>query len=147
MNLAEINALSLHEFVGTLGAVYEHQDWIARRAYDRGPFASFDALAEALQDAVVYAPQAEQTAALRAQQPAGATAAAPGEQQQLQRLLGDYQAKFGFPFIVANQPSPSTLIALCSDRLQSDAETEISEAIRQAGRRARQRLALLVTDE
>jgi 2-oxo-4-hydroxy-4-carboxy-5-ureidoimidazoline decarboxylase len=166
VTLDEINALDRAAFVRLLGGIYEHSPWVADRAYERGPFLSFDALAEALQDVVLYAPRDEQLALIRAhpelagkaaiagqmtahsqseQAGAGLNACSPAEFAKLQQLNAAYGAKFGFPFVLAVKGhTRASIIAAFEQRLGNDRDSEIAEAVRQIGRIARFRLEALV---
>src|SRR4029453_7941631 len=105
-------------FVETLGWIFEDSPWVAERTWTRRPFASLDALHEAMIDVVQQASEREQLALLRAHPDLGTRArisdASAGEQrgagldrldeaeyERLQRLNGEYRRRFGFPFLFA----------------------------------------------
>ncbi len=166
MTLDEINALDRDSFVAALGAIYEHSPWVADRAHRRAPFACLDALAEAMADAVRTAPHEQQLALLRAhpelagkaavagtlaahsaseQSGAGLSACSPAEFARLQALNAAYNARFGFPFILAVKGhTRASIIAAFEQRLAQAPTDEFDEALRQVARIARFRLEALV---
>ena len=122
LTLEQLNAADRDAFVALLDGTYEHSPWIAQRAWARRPFATLTALKQALADAVREADPAEQLGLIRAhpelagkamvsksltaestneQGRAGLTDCTPEEFARIQRLNADYNAKFGFPFILA----------------------------------------------
>ncbi len=165
MTLDEINALDRGSFVAALGAIYEHSPWVADHAHASGPFASLDALAEAMIDAVRNAPHNEQLALLRAhpelagqaavagtlaalsaseQRGAGLAACSPAEFARLRELNAAYSARFGFPFILAIKGhTRASIIAAFEQRLAHTPTAEFAEALRQVARIARFRLEAL----
>ena len=122
LTIDAVNADSQDAFVALLDGTYEHSPWIAQRAWARRPFATLTALKQALADTVREASEAEQLGLIRAhpelagkamvsrtltaestneQGRAGLTDCTPEEFARIQRLNADYNAKFGFPFILA----------------------------------------------
>ena len=123
LTLDQLNAASRDEFTALLDGIYEHSPWIADRACDKRPFASLAQLKRALVEVVVTeAGRDEQLALIRAhpelagkamvaktltaestneQGKAGLTDCTPDEFAKIQRLNAAYNAKFGFPFILA----------------------------------------------
>ena len=167
--LQRLNAApSRAAFVAALDGIYEHSPWIAAAAFDRRPFASVAALKRALVEAVREAGRERQLALLRAhpelagkaavagaltaesrgeQQRAGLTACTPEEFAAIQRLNADYNARFGWPFIVAvrgprgDALTRAEIIAALQRRLASHPELEFAECLRQVHRIAEIRLA------
>lgn len=166
--LAALNAASRDEFVALLDGVYEHSPWIAAAAWDARPFASLAALKHALVQALRAGGRDAQLALLRAhpelagkamvagtltaessgeQQRAGLTACTPDEFATLQRLNAAYNARFGWPFIVAVRGprgrglTRAEIIATFERRLASLPEVEFAECLRQVHRIAEIRLA------
>jgi len=154
-------------FVHTLHGIYEHSPWIPERAARLGPFANITALKQALQGVVTGAERAEQLGLIRAhpelagkaaiagaltaestgeQAKAGLNLCTPEEFATLQKLNGDYNAKFGFPFILAVKGATGKgltrqqIIATFTRRLRNQPEDELREALRQIGRIAEMRL-------
>jgi len=137
MTLAELNALNPARFAVALRGVFEHSPWIAAEASERRPFASIDALHLALLDIVRNASPEAQLALLRAhpelaskaairgeltdesnteQAGAGLTRCSPAEFSRLHALNRAYDAKFGFPFILAVKGlGPAEIIARCEE--------------------------------
>jgi 2-oxo-4-hydroxy-4-carboxy-5-ureidoimidazoline decarboxylase len=152
------------EFVARLGGVYEHSPWVAERAFASRPFASLDALHEAMQRAVTSASDEEKLALLRAhpellgrleaarltaesrseQASAGLDRCTADEKARMQALNAAYRDKFGFPFIVAVKGLDwAGIIARMEERLPNSREAELAAALAQVGRIARFRLEAL----
>ncbi|MFL9878098.1 allantoate amidohydrolase [Herbaspirillum rhizosphaerae] len=154
-------------FVKTLHGIYEHSPWIPERAAKLGPFANITALKQALQGVVTSAERAEQLGLIRAhpelagkaaiageltaestgeQAKAGLNLCTPEEFATLQKLNSDYNAKFGFPFILAVKGATGKgltrqqIIATFTRRLRNQPEDELREALRQIGRIAEMRI-------
>ena len=158
MTLDELNALDRGAFVTAVGWVFEHSPWVAQRAWNLRPFATVDALHQAMVDQVEAAAPAEQLALLRAhpdlgsrakisdastaeQAGAGLDSLTPGEFERLHRLNGQYRAKFGFPFLLAVKGcTKHEILRALSERLESAVDAEYREALREVYRIARFRL-------
>ena len=163
MTLAELNAADRAAFVAALGGVFERSPWVAERAYAARPFASVDALHRAMVAAMHAASREERLALIRAhpelagramvrdeltadstreQGGAGLTRCSPEEFARLTDLNARYDAKFGFPFILAVKGyDRAGVIAEFARRLERDPETEFAEALAQIARIAAFRLA------
>ena len=168
LSLAALNAASAEQFTELLAGTYEHSPWIAERAHAHAPFASIAALRQALIDAVRNAGRDAQLALIRAhpelvgtamlrntltaessheQNTAGLTHCSPKEFARIQELNAAYNAKFGWPFIVAVRGprglglTRTEIISLFERRLQGTAEFEFAEALRNIHRIAEMRLA------
>ena len=166
--LDRLNAAAPAEFVALLDGVYEHSPWIAERAAAARPFASLAQLKLALVRAVREAGREAQLALIRAhpelagkamvaqaltaestgeQGRAGLADCTPEEFATLQRLNGDYNAKFGWPFILAVRGPRGTgmtraqIIAAFERRLANHPDFEFAECLRQIDRIAEIRLA------
>jgi len=160
-------ARDIPAFVNTLHGIYEHSPWIPERAAKLGPFANITALKQALQGVVTGADRAEQLGLIRAhpelagkaaiageltaestgeQAKAGLNLCTPEEFATLQKLNGDYNAKFGFPFILAVKGATGKgltrqqIITTFTRRLRNQPEDELREALRQIGRIAEMRI-------
>jgi 2-oxo-4-hydroxy-4-carboxy-5-ureidoimidazoline decarboxylase len=165
--LGQLNAMPPHEFRATLGEVFEHSPWVAERAWARRPFASVDALHNAMLDAVRTAPAEKQLALIRAhpelagreavagtltadstseQGRLGFTALTRAELDRVARANRAYREKFGFPCIVALRlhGTRDTVIAEMERRVDNDRVAEIAAALEQVGYIARGRLDKLV---
>ena len=122
ITLEQLNAATQAEFTALLDGTYEHSPWIAESAWNRRPFASLAALKRALVEVLNEAGVEAQLKLIRAhpelagkamvsktltaestneQGKAGLTDCTPQEFATLQQLNADYNARFGFPFILA----------------------------------------------
>ena len=122
ITLAQLNAASTAEAVQMLDGLYEHSPWIAEQALAKRPFASLAALKHAMVSVLNEAGVEPQLALIRAhpelagkamvsntltaestneQNKAGLTNCTPEEFAHIQKLNADYNARFGFPFILA----------------------------------------------
>lgn len=168
MTLAELNAMDRAPFVRALGGIFEHSPWVAERAFDARPFASVAALHAAMAAAMRAAPREAQLALIRAhpelagramvrneltadstqeQSGAGLTQCSPGEYARLTDLNARYNAKFGFPFILAVKGyDRAGVIAEFARRVERDPATEFAEALDQIARITRLRLEAQVGD-
>ncbi|HEY1042781.1 MAG TPA: allantoate amidohydrolase [Telluria sp.] len=165
--LTELNQLDTPAFVARLNGIYEHSPWIPERAAQARPFATLASLKLALQEVVARATREEQLGLLRAHPELAGRAAIAGELTQestgeqaksglnrcspeefatLQRLNGEYNAKFGFAFILAVKgPTGDGLtreqvIATFTRRLRNRPQDEMAECLRQVHRIAEIRL-------
>jgi len=168
MTLDKVNALDHAAFVSALGGIVEHSPWIAEEAWRMRPFADVAALHGAMMSALSHAPIDTQLAVMRAhpelagkaairgemtadskdeQGGAGLTQCSPREFSRLTALNRAYNAKFGFPFIVAVKGMDrASIIEQFAQRLERDRHTEFSEALAQIARIARLRLDALIED-
>jgi OHCU decarboxylase len=160
--LAEINALDRAEFVRVIGPVFEHSPWIAGRVANRRPFGSVTVLHDALCATVELATLEEQLALIRAHPDlvgrAGLTPESKGEQTAaglanlsrdevalFDRYNRDYQARFGFPFVIcARLNKKDAILAAFPLRLQNSAERERAAALAEIYKIARLRLNDLI---
>src|SRR5262245_34136136 len=163
MTLDELNRMDEPAFVAALGAIYEHSPWVAQGAASQRPFASVDDLQRAMAAVVAGAGEARQLALIRAhpelagkamvrnqltadstgeQAGAGLTGCSPEEFARLTDLNARYNAKFGFPFILAVKGyDRAGVIAEFARRVERDRATEFSESLRQIDRIAQLRIA------
>jgi 2-oxo-4-hydroxy-4-carboxy-5-ureidoimidazoline decarboxylase len=158
LNLEELNARDRDAFVETLGWIFEDSAWVAERAWTRRPFASLEALHQAMMDIVRQATESEQLVLLRAHPDLGTRArvsdASTGEQRgagldrldvneyaQLQRLNDEYRRRFGFPFLFAVKGSTKEdVLTALEARVSRSRDEEFAEALRQVYKIARFRL-------
>jgi len=167
MMIEQLNTASAADFVALLDGTYEHSPWIAERAAASRPFKTVAALKVALARVVREASLDEQLGLIRAhpelagkaavageltaestneQQKAGLTACTPEEFAKLQKLNADYNARFGFPFILAVRGPRGTgftrqeIIATFERRLRAHPDVERAECLRQIHRIAEIRL-------
>ena len=157
ITLNQINTLPRAEAAALLTGLYEHSDWIAEQALDARPFASAAALKHAMVKVLAKAGRAPQLALVRAhpelagkamvsksltaestheQTKAGLTHCTPEEFAHIQQLNASYNAKFGFPFILAVRgPRGSGLnkqqiISTFERRLHNHPDYELAECLR-----------------
>ena len=167
LTLEKLNAASTGEFVALLDGTYEHSPWVAEFAATRRPFASLAALKHALVTSVREAGRDKQLALICAhpelagkamvsrsltaessneQSKAGLADCSPEEFAHIRQLNANYNAKFGWPFIMAVRGprgkglSRSEIIATAERRLAGHADFEFAEALRHIHRIAEIRL-------
>ncbi len=159
MKLSEVNALDRAAFVERLGWVFEHSPWVAERAWEARPFATREALHQAMVAEVEKGSREEKRALLRAHPDLGTRArvseASTAEQagvgldqlthaefEKLHGLNTRYKAKFGFPFLFAVKGSTKQdILQTLERRVEDPVEQEFEEALRQVYRIAGFRLA------
>ncbi len=167
LTLDQLNTASLEQAQQWLDGVYEHSPWIAQAALRERPFRSLAHLKHALAHAVRTAGTQAQLALIRAhpelagkamvdqsltaestheQSKAGLTQCTPAEFARLQQLNADYNARFGFPFILAVRGPRGTglrkqqIIDTFARRLDNHPDFEQAEALRNIHRIAEIRL-------
>lgn len=167
LTLQELDAAPEAQAAQMLDGIYEHSPWIAQAALARRPFQSLAQLKHALATVVREASQAQQLALLRAhpelagkamvagtltaestgeQNRAGLAHCTPEEFARLQELNAAYNARFGFPFILAVRGPRGTglgrqeIIATFERRVDNHPEFERAEALRNVHRIAELRL-------
>ena len=157
ITLAQVNAAPAAEALKLLDGLYEHSPWVAEQALKARPFLSLAHLKYTLVQVLAHAGREAQLALVRAhpelagkamvsqsltaestheQGKAGLTHCTPEEFATLQQLNSDYNAKFGFPFILAVRGPRGTgldkqqIIDTFSRRLQNHPEFELQENLR-----------------
>ena len=167
LKLEQINAASVAQFVELLDGAYEHSPWIAERAALLRPFASLVQLKLSLAQVVREADRELQLGLIRAhpelagkamvsktltaestneQSKAGLTDCTPAEFAKIQQLNANYNAKFGFPFILAVRGprglglTKAEIIATFERRLDNHPAFELAECLRNIHRIAEIRL-------
>ncbi len=167
LTLSQLNAAPLEEATRMLGGLYEHSPWIAQAALAQRPFASLAQLKFAMVGVLNAAGIEPQLALIRAhpelagkamvdnsltaesaneQSKAGLTQCTPQEFETIQRLNRDYNARFGFPFILAVRGPRGTglnkreIISTFERRLQGHPDFERQECVRNIHRIAEIRL-------
>jgi len=157
ITLNQINTLPRAEAAALLTGLYEHSDWIAEQALDARPFASAAALKHAMVEVLNRAGYDAQVALVRAhpelagkamvtksltaestneQSKAGLTDCTPQEFAHIQQLNASYNAKFGFPFILAVRGPRGTglsrrqIIDTFERRLDNHPDYELAECLR-----------------
>jgi N-carbamoyl-L-amino-acid hydrolase len=122
LTLEQLNRASAEQAALMLDGLYEHSPWIAERALAQRPFKSLAQLKYAMCDVLAQAGRQAQLGLIRAhpelagkamvsktltaessheQTRAGLTDCTPEEFAKIQQLNADYNAKFGWPFILA----------------------------------------------
>ena len=167
LTLSRLNNASPTQALALLDGLYEHSPWIAEAALRERPFASLAHLKYSLTRVVSEAGQTAQLALLRAhpelagkamvnnslteestneQSKAGLTHCTPQEFEKIQALNTAYNAKFGFPFILAVRGprgtglSKAAIISTFERRLQGHPDFELQECLRNVHRIAEIRL-------
>ncbi len=166
ITLDQLNAASPEEAARMLDGLYEHTPWIAAEALKERPFQSLAHLKHAMAQALARGTAEQQLALIRAhpelagkamvaqtltaestheQGQAGLTDCTPEEFARIQQLNADYNARFGFPFILAVRGhTRESIIANMAARIDNDRATEIATALAQIERIARFRLGDLL---
>ena len=167
LTLDQLNAAPLPEALQMLDGLYEHSPWIAERALAQRPFASLAQLKHAMTRILDEAGIEPQLALIRAhpelagkamvsktltaestneQTKAGLTNCTPEEFAHIQQLNAAYNAKFGFPFILAVRGPRGTgltkaqIIEAFERRLHGHPDFERAECLRNIHRIAEIRL-------
>ena len=167
LTLEQLNAAPAEQALAWLDGLYEHSPWIARKALEARPFASLAHMKHVLAGVVRDAGRDAQLALIRAhpelagkamvaktltaestneQGKAGLTDCTPDEFARIQQLNADYNAKFGFPFILAVRGPRGTglpkaqIIATFARRLDNHPDFELAECLRNIHRIAEIRL-------
>ena len=167
ITLAQLNAAPLEQALAWLDGLYEHSPWIAEQALAKRPFASLAQLEYALVGVVRDAGRDAQLALVRAhpelagkaavagaltaestheQARAGLGACSAEQFARLAQLNADYNAKFGFPFILAVRGprglglSREQIIDTFARRLEGHPDFELAECLRNIHRIAQIRL-------
>jgi N-carbamoyl-L-amino-acid hydrolase len=167
LTLDQLNAATAADALQMLDGLYEHSPWIAQAALAKRPFATLATLKFACAMVLEGADRAAQVALICAhpelagkamvdksltaestneQSKAGLTQCTPQEFAKIQQLNADYNAKFGFPFILAVRGPrglglpKQEIIATFERRLQGHPEFELQECLRNIHRIAEIRL-------
>ena len=155
--LEQLNQATPAEAAQMLTGLYEHSDWIAERALAERPFASLAQLKHAMTRVLDDAGVEPQLALIRAhpelagkamvsktltaestneQTKAGLTDCTPEEFARIQQLNADYNARFGWPFILAVRGprgqglNKHQIIATFERRLRGHPDFELQECLR-----------------
>ena len=167
LTLEQLNTADLASATQLLDGLYEHSPWIAEAALAQRPFTSLAHLKHVMVQVLAQAGVQPQLALIRAhpelagkamvaqsltaestneQNKAGLTQCTPAELAQIQQLNADYQARFGFPFILAVRGPRGTglgkqeIIDTFTRRLSNHPDFERAEALRNIHRIAEIRL-------
>ena len=157
ITLEQVNAAPRDQALQLLDGLYEHSPWVAGKALDARPFRSLAHLKYEMTRVLQQAGQAAQLRLIQAhpelagkamvsqqlttestheQDQAGLRNCTPEEFSALQQLIRDYNARFGFPFILAVRGPRGTgltrpqIMATFARRLQNQPDFEIQECLR-----------------
>lgn len=163
--------LDYDTFMARFGGVYEHSPWIAERLWQSGIDERHDtveAVASDMAEVLLAAHDDDKLKLLRAhpelagkaavrneltaestgeQAGAGLDQCTPEEYQRFITLNGEYNRRFGFPFIMAVRGYHRTeILAAFEQRVNNDYDTEFATAVDQVNRIARLRLHALAAE-
>jgi 2-oxo-4-hydroxy-4-carboxy-5-ureidoimidazoline decarboxylase len=166
LTLEELNRMDQRAFVAALGDIYEHAPWVAQAAHSAQPFASLNALNEAMIAAVRTAGDDRQIKLITGHPDLGSKAAREGtmtddskleqasagldrlseeEFARFQRLNDTYRQKFGIPFIISvRRHGKESILRQFEKRLQNDKLAERDAALNEIFRIVALRLDLRV---
>jgi len=167
LTLDQLNSASPADAAQMLDGLYEHSPWIAEQALNERPFTSLAHLKHAMCEVLAHAGRDAQLGLIRAhpelagkamvsktltaestneQSKAGLTDCTPEEFAKIQKLNADYNAKFGWPFILAVRGprglglSKKQIIDAFERRLFGHPDMELQECLRNIHRIAEIRL-------
>ncbi len=157
LTLEQLNSASREQAAQLLDGLYEHSPWIAEQALNERPFRSLAHLKHAMCEVLAHAGREAQLGLIRAHpelagkamvsktltaesthEPtkAGLTDCTPEEFAKIQQLNADYNAKFGWPFILAVRGprgaglNKQQIIAAFERRLHGHPDFELAECLR-----------------
>ena len=157
VSLEQVNQASATDALTLLDGLYEHSPWIAEKALAARPFKSLAHLKHVMTQVVDQAGRDTQIQLVRAhpelagkamvsqsltaestneQSTAGLTNCTPQELASIVQLNSDYNAKFGFPFVLAVRGARATgltrqqIITTFERRLRNHPDHELGECLR-----------------
>ena len=157
VSLEQVNQASATDALTLLDGLYEHSPWIAEKALAARPFKSLAHLKHLMTQVVDQAGRDTQIQLVRAhpelagkamvsqsltaessneQSTAGLTNCTPQELASIVQLNSDYNAKFGFPFVLAVRGARATgltrqqIITTFQRRLRNHPDHELGECLR-----------------
>ena len=157
LTLEQLNSASREDAAQMLDGLYEHSPWIAEQALAQRPFTSLAHLKHAMCEVLAHAGRDAQLGLIRAhpelagkamvsktltaestneQTKAGLTDCTPEEFAKIQKLNADYNAKFGWPFILAVRGprgvgyNKQQIIDAFERRLHGHPDFELAECLR-----------------
>ncbi len=157
ITLDQLNSASREEAAQLLDGLYEHSPWIAEQALNERPFRSLAHLKHAMCEVLAHAGLEAQLGLIRAhpelagkamvsqtltaestneQTKAGLTDCTPEEFAKIQQLNADYNARFGWPFILAVRGprgvglNKAQIIEAFERRLHGHPDFELQECLR-----------------
>ncbi len=166
VTLDGLNRTDAAGFTEALGDIFEHSAWVAAAVVDRRPFASLQALLDAMTAAVNAAPAERQMELIRAHPDLAGKAARAGtltvassaEQSgvgldrlseagyaEFHRLNEAYRAKFGMPFIICvRRHTRESILRSFAQRLAHGPDAERAAALAEIYRIAALRIGATV---
>lgn len=169
VTLKHLNTCNADEFVRVCGQLFEHSPWIARRTFDRRPFADLPALHDALCRTMFVASPDEQAGLIGShpdlvgklaregrltrestseQAAAGLTRLTDDDLRRFDEYNAEYRARFGFPFVIcARENRKDAILTAFPARLKNSRELEIATALAEIARIARLRLLDAVSED
>lgn len=155
LSLARLNSMNQTGFTTALGFAFELSPWVVERAWGERPYASVEAMHEAMMEVLDASTTADKLALIRAhpelagkaaiaktltaesnaeQASAGLDKLTPEEFARFHQLNAAYNARFGFPFIIAVRLNDkASILRAMEARAANDEAAEIAEAIKQIG--------------
>nr|WP_295107284.1 2-oxo-4-hydroxy-4-carboxy-5-ureidoimidazoline decarboxylase [uncultured Caulobacter sp.] len=155
LSLKLLNSMNQTGFTTALGFAFELSPWVVERSWSERPFASVEAMHDAMMEVLQAATTADKLALIRAhpelagkaaiakqltaestseQASAGLDLLTPEEFARFHELNAAYGQRFGFPFIIAVRLNDkASILAAMQARLAHDEAAEIAEAIQQIG--------------
>ena len=157
LTLEQLNSAAHADAAQMLDGLYEHSPWIAEQALNERPFRSLAHLKHAMAEVLAHAGRDAQLGLIRAhpelagkamvsktltaestneQTKAGLTDCTPEEFAKIQQLNADYNAKFGWPFILAVRGprgvglNKQQIIDAFERRLHGHTDFELQECLR-----------------
>ncbi|AFQ49005.1 2-oxo-4-hydroxy-4-carboxy-5-ureidoimidazoline decarboxylase [Burkholderia cepacia] len=165
-NLAAINTMAKDQFVQALGDIFEHSPDVAEDAWNARPFASVDALHDAMMASIrgrgldarkaffdrhpELSAQAVRgggltDASVSEQTSAGLDALTDAEETRLQQMNRQYREQHGFPFIICvRHYTKAGIFFELESRVSRDTAFELDYALNQIKAITRRRLDLRV---
>jgi 2-oxo-4-hydroxy-4-carboxy-5-ureidoimidazoline decarboxylase len=166
IHLDSLNTLPAAQFAAELGDIFEHATWVAEAAAAKRPFSTVAALHDAMIAAVGNAPEIQQLAFLRGHPELGGKVARAGamtadsvaeqgglglnrlsdaEFARFETLNSQYNAKFGFPFIICvKRQTRDAILSEFARRTELSRDQELETAIAEIGHITRLRLVAKV---
>lgn len=155
--MSDFNRLNRKAFIERFGLLFEHNPWIVAQAETMRPFKDLEALHAGFMKVVAHAGPEAQLALLRAhpkladkaqvragltresaseQASAGLNALTETEFARFHELNTAYEARFGFPFIIAVRLAggKAGILEAMETRLGHEAEAEFATALSEVGR-------------
>lgn len=151
VTLDALNAMECEAFVAAVGFAFEGSPWVAEAAWRQRPFASVDALHQAMCAVVAQAGRERQLALVRAhpdlvgraalagtlgpesaseQQGAGLLSLSATEAALFRHYNREYGERFGFPFVICvRENKKESILAGFAARLTNTPEQEIATAL------------------